>query len=352
MDLLRIFNSDMRAVEFYAYGPASQVLRVAEDALPPIPGASEVLIRVLAASVNPVDCAIRNGYGKDVFRLKGQVGPEPFPQRLGRDAAGVVQAVGANVKGFQAGERVYCAPTKACQANLIAVDASEVAHMPAGLSFLEAASLPFVALTAWSALVGQAGLDEASAHQKRILITRGAGGVGSFAIQLMKAWGAYVATTCRSRHVDYLRQLRPDHIVDYTQTPIPEAVSHIDVALDSSFDAQEAVLSTLKTHAGASYITIVSPKMRLIDEFGLKEGVRRADAQLAEKVHAQSLLGRHYYWGFMKPDGAALAKVTQRIESGQIRPLIDKVFPLEQIALAHEYCESGEAQGKIVIDMS
>ena len=342
----------MRAVELYAYGPASEVLRVAEDAVPPVPGASEVLIRVLAASVNPVDCAIRNGYGKEVFRLKGQVGPELFPQRLGRDAAGIVQAVGAAVKGFQAGERVYCAPTAACQADFIAVDESEVAHMPVGLSFLEAASLPFVALTAWSALVGQAGLDEISARHKRVLITRGAGGVGSFAIQLMKAWGAYVATTCRSRHVEYLRQLRPDLIIDYTQNSIPKAVSEIDVALDSSFDAQEAVLSTLKTHAGASYITIVSPKMRFIDEFGLEEGVRRADERLAENVRAQNLLGRHYYWGFMKPDGAALEKVTHRVESGQIRPLIDKVFPLEQIALAHEYCESGEAQGKIVIDLS
>ena len=342
----------MRAVQFYAFGPASEVLRVVDDAAPPVPGASEVLIRVLAASVNPVDCAIRNGYGKDVFRIKGQVGPEPFPQRLGRDAAGIVQAVGAAVKGFRAGERVYCAPTKACQADLIAIDASEVAHMPTGLSFVEAASLPFVALTAWSALVGQAGLDEISARQKRILITRGAGGVGSFAIQLMKAWGAYVATSCRSRHVDYLRRLRPDLIIDYTKTPIPEAVSQIDVALDSSFDAQEAVLSTLKTHAGASYITIVSPKIRLIDEFGFEEGVRRADERLAENVRMQSQLGRHYYWGFMKPDGAALAKITHRIESRQIRPLIDKVFPLEQIALAHEYCESGEAQGKIVIDMS
>ena len=342
----------MRAVEFYAYGPASEVLRVANDAVPPVPGASEVLLRVLAASVNPVDCAIRNGYGKEVFRLKGQVGPELFPQRLGRDAAGIVQAVGAAVKGFQAGERVYCAPTKACQADFIAVDESEVAPMPAGLSFLEAASLPFVALTAWSALAGQAGLDEVAARQKRILITRGAGGVGSFAIQLMKVWGAFVATTCRSRHVDYLRQLRPDLIIDYTRTPIAEAVSQIDVALDSSFDAQEAVLSTLKTHAGASYITIVSPKMRFIDEFGLEEGLRRADALLAEQERSQSLLGRHYHWGFMKPDGAALAKVTPWVESHQIRPLIDKVFPMEQIALAHEYCESGKAQGKIVIDMS
>lgn len=342
----------MRAVEFNAYGLAREVLRVATDAVPPVAGPTEVLIQVLAASVNPVDCAIRSGYGKEVFRLKGQVGPALFPQRLGRDAAGIVRAVGAAVTGFQPGDRVYCAPAKAAQADLIAVESREVAHMPAALSFIEAASLPFVALTVWSALVDKAGLDETSARHQRVLITRGAGGVGSFAIQLMKAWGAFVVTTCRSRNVEYLRQLAPDLIIDYTQTPIAEAVSGIDVALNSSFDAEDAVLATLKTGAGARYITIVSAKMRLIDEFGLEEGVRRADARLAEKSRVQSELGREYHWGFMKPDGTALQTLSRLVDEHRIRPLIDRVFPVEEIALAHEYCESGQAQGKILIDWS
>jgi NADPH:quinone reductase-like Zn-dependent oxidoreductase len=342
----------MRAVEFTAYGPAPQVLKVALDAPPPVPRPTEVLIEVRAASVNPVDCAIRSGYGKEVFRIKGQVGPHLFPQRLGRDAAGVVRAVGAAVHGYHPGDRVYCAPSRAAQADLIAVEASEVAPMPDALSFVEAASLPFVALTAWSALVGQAQLSEASTPERRVLITRGAGGVGSFAIQLLKAWGAYVATTCSTRNVDFVRRLAPDRVIDYTRESIADAVGDIDVALDSSFDTEVAVLATLKTGADATYVTIVSPKMRLIDEFGLEEGTRRADERLAERVQVQANLGRRYNWGFMKPDGAALAAVTRLVDEGRIRPLVDKVFPLDQIALAHEYCESGQARGKIVIDLT
>ncbi len=342
----------MRAIEFTGYGPAAQVLSLVLDAPPPIAGPTEVLIQVLAASVNPVDCAIRSGYGKEVFRVKGQVGPNLFPQRLGRDAAGIVRAVGAGVVEFQPGDRVYCAPARATQADLIAVEASEVAHMPVALTFVEAASLPFVALTAWSALVGQAGLNAASAGNKRVMITRGAGGVGSFAIQLLKAWGAYVVTTCSSRNVDYVRQLEPDLIIDYTQESISAAVDNIDVALDSSFNTESALLATLKTHADASYVSIVSPKMRLIDEFGLEEGVRRADEQLADRVRSQAKLGRHYHWSFMRPDGAALRTVTALVEADRIRPLVDKVFPPDQIAVAHEYCESGRARGKIVIDLS
>jgi NADPH:quinone reductase-like Zn-dependent oxidoreductase len=342
----------MRAVEFTAYGPALQVLKVALDAPAPVPGPTEVLIEVRAASVNPVDCAIRRGYGREVFRFKGQIGPHLFPQRLGRDAAGVVRAVGAAVRTYHPGDRVYCAPTRAAQADLIAVETSEVAPMPAALSFVEAASLPFVALTAWSALVGQAQLSEASARDRRVLITRGAGGVGSFAIQLLKTWGAYVATTCSPRTADFVTRLAPDRVIDYTRESIADAVGDIDVALDSSFDTEVAVLATLKTGADATYVTIVSPKMRLIDEFGLEEGTRRADECLAERVQVQAKLGRRYYWGFMKPDGAALAAVTRLVDEGKIRPLVDKVFALDQIALAHEYCESGQARGKIVIDLT
>jgi NADPH:quinone reductase-like Zn-dependent oxidoreductase len=342
----------MRAVEFIGYGPAAQVLRINRDATVPAIAPAEVLIRVLAASVNPVDCAIRSGYGKEVFRFKGQVGPDLFPQRLGRDAAGIVEAVGGAVTNFATGDRVFCAPTRAAQADFIAVDASEVAHMPSALSFTEAASIPFVALTAWSALIGQGGLNAQSASSKRILITRGAGGVGGFAIQLMKAWGAYVATTGSARNVEYLKALGADLVIDYSREKIADAVRDIDVALDGAFDTEASVLGTLKVGSDAAYITIVSPKMRLIDEFGIAEGTRRADHLLSDRAQIQQGLGRRYYWGFMRPDGAALNIVRELAESGRIRALVDRVFGLDQIAEAHEYCESGQARGKIVMDLS
>jgi reticulon-4-interacting protein 1, mitochondrial len=342
----------LRAIEFRAYGTAADVLQLVTDAPPPAVQPDEVLIRVLAASVNPVDCAIRRGYGKEVFRAKGQVGSDEFPQRLGRDAAGIVQSVGASVTAFKPGDRVYCAPARATQADLIAVEASEVALMPSRLTFVDAAAIPFVALTVWNALVGQVGLSSTSTSGKRILVTRGAGGIGSFAIQLLKAWGAYVIATCRTRNIDFVKGLGADLVVDYTEQSVTDTVIDMDVVLDSSFDMEAALLSTLKVGAGASYITIVSPKMRLIDEFGLREGARRADELLAERVRTQLALGHHYHWGFMRPDGAALAAISKLVEEGRIRPIVDRVFPMAEIALAHEYCESGQAQGKIVINLS
>ena len=340
----------MRAVEFNRYG-AADVLEIVTDATVPTPAAGEVQIRVLAASVNPSDCAIRGGYGKEVFRHKGQVGSTPFPQRLGRDAAGIVTAVGTGVEKFKPGDAVFTAPTRATLADYICVDASEVASMPKSLDFIAAASLPFVALTAWTALVNQAGLNPQSARGKRIVISRGAGGVGSFAIQLMKAWGAHVASTCSTRNVELVRDLGADVVVDYTRERIRDVLRDYDVVLDGAFDMEEELLATLKIGADACYVTIVSPKIRLIDELGMEEGQKRGTALLAERVAQQSALGRRYFWGFMQPDGAALEAVGQLVEAGKIRPLVDRVYPLAEIAAAHTYCESRQARGKIVIDL-
>lgn len=342
----------MRAVELTRFGAAADVLRVVENAERPAPGPGEVLIQVRAASVNPVDCAIRRGYGKDVFRSKGQVGTEPFPMRLGRDAAGVVAALGPGVTSFAVGDRVYSAPTRATQADFIAVAAAELAVMPRNLDFVAAASLPFVAMTTWNALVNQVGVTPKRAAGMRIVVTRGAGGVGSFAIQLMKAWGAHVATTCSTRSVDFVRSLGADVIVDYSRSKVGDELRDYDVVLDGSFDLEAELLGTLKTAANAAYITITSPKIRLADEFGLDEGLRRADELLADRVAAQATLGRRYFWGFMRPDGAALSRVAELVEQGAIRPVVDRVFRLAEIAAAHDYCESGLARGKIVIDFS
>lgn len=342
--------STMRAVEFNSFGAAHDVLEVVDDARVSPPAPHEVQIRVLAASVNPSDCAIRSGYGKEVFRHKGQVGQSHFPQRLGRDAAGLVNAVGQAVQGFVPGDKVFTAPTRATMAEYINVDAKEVARMPANLDFIAAASLPFVALTAWTALVHQVGLGPQQARGKRVVVTRGAGGVGSFAIQLMKAWGAHVATTCSTRNLELVTRLGADVAVDYTRRSVSEVLKDYDVVLDGAFDLEQDMLATLRTGADASYVTIVSPKIRLIDQFGPEEGLQRANALFNERATQQAALGRRYFWGFMRSDGAALSEVGKLVEAGAIRPLVDRVYPLRQIADAHAYCETRQARGKIVID--
>jgi NADPH:quinone reductase-like Zn-dependent oxidoreductase len=338
----------MRVLEINRYGPPAEVLEINTEGPIPSPSAGELLIEVKAVSVNPVDCAIRRGYGREVFRSSR---PAEFPVRLGRDASGVVVAVGAGVQNFRPGDAVWTAPSSATSADYITVASSEAALMPKNLSFVEAAALPFVAMTVWNTLVNQVGLSSNSTSGQRVLITRGAGGVGSFAIQLIKTWGGYVASTCSTRNVEFVGRLGPDLVIDYATQSIAE-LRDFDVVLDSSLDKDEVLLNALKIDAQATYVTITSPKMRLVDEFGLELGLKKADQLLASRRAEQAQLGRRYHWGFMKPSGHALSEVTNLVEAGRLKPLVDRTYPLEHIADAHEYCESGRARGKMVIDMT
>jgi reticulon-4-interacting protein 1, mitochondrial len=338
----------MRAIEFNRFGGV-EVLELVTEAPAPTPAAHEILIQVHAASVNPVDCAIRRGYGKDFFRAATQVGSQEFPRRLGRDAAGVVTGVGSAVTSFRVGDRVYVAPPRASIAEFITVDASLAAPMPTNIDFVEAASLAFVAMTAWNSLVNQVGLNGANARGKRVFIARGAGGVGSFAIQLVKAWGGYVASTTSTRNVQFVKSLGADRVVDHTIESLADLPKDFDVILDSTFTESDKLLNLLKVNDDAGYVTITSPKMRLEDEFGAEEGGRRSVALFQKHSDAQAALGRRYYWGFMRPDGRALREVSALVEASAIRPVVDRTFRLEDIAAAHEYSESGQARGKIVL---
>ena len=341
----------MRAIGYRKPSPELDHLEMF-DIPRPTPEGRDLLVEVRAVSVNPVDCAIRRGYGREVFRTSGEAGQMAFPMVLGRDAAGVIVSVGSNVENFRPGDSVWTAPTNPTSADFIAVSASEAALMPKGVSFVQAASLPFVALTVWNALVNQAGWSPGSFSGKRVLITRGAGGVGGFAIQLVKAWGGFVASICSSRNVEFVKGLGADLVVDYAQQPAPAELRDFDLVLDSSFDKERQLLDALKVNASATYVTITSPKIRLADELGLEVGFQKADELLASRRAEQASLGRHYHWGFMRPDGQALAEVARLVERGQVKPLVDHIYSLNRIADAHEYCESGQAQGKIVIDMT
>jgi len=357
----------MRSVQVHRYGPAEDVLTLVEDTPVPEPAPDEILVAAHATSVNPVDCSARAGYGRNIFStLWGGL-----PLILGRDVSGVVVAVGRDVEAFAPGDEVYAAPHIGCYAEYVTVKAAHAARKPGNLSHLEAASLPFVALTAITALRDHVGLGPHDCAGRRVVVPRAAGGVGSFAIQLLKAWGASVTAICSTRNVELVTRLGADIVVDYRRQDFSRALSDYDVALDtigkpSDFEAMdgkrynegspddfdEQLLSVLKTHADAAYVTICSPKMVLTDRYGLEEGLRRAEEIYARRREAQRALGRRYYWSFFNPDGGALAEVAALVEAGRVQPVIDRVFPLEEMAAAHLYCESGRAQGKIVIDIA
>lgn len=355
----------MRAVVMRRYG-AADVLEVCDDVPVPEPASDEILLRVHASSVNPVDCTARAGYGSNIFStLWGSL-----PLVLGRDVSGVVVDAGRDVEQFTPGDEVYAAPHIGCYAEYVAVKAQHAALKPRNLTHVEAASLPFVALTTYAALVSNAGMSADEYAGKRVVVPRAAGGVGSFAVQLLKAWGARVAAICSTRNVGLLAELGADVIVDYTKQDYRELLSDYDVAFDTvgrpgDFEAvegtkynsgnppdfDERLMSVLKQHAGAVYVTICSPKMVLTDLYGLVEGTRRAQLVYEERRAAQEALGRRYCWSFFSPSGEDLTEVAALAEKRAIKPVIDSVFPLERMTAAHEHCESGRAQGKIVIEI-
>ena len=356
----------MRAVSFAEYGPAKEVLLFSTDTPVPEIGEDEILIKVHATAVNPVDCTARSGYGRNIFStIWGEL-----PLILGRDVSGVVAEIGKSVSKFSIGDEVYAAPHIACYAEYVAVKAEHAALKPVNISHQQAASLPFVALTTWTALVDHAGLNETNTEGKKIVIPRAAGGVGSFAVQLMKAWGAYVAGICSSRNMDLVTSLGADEVIDYGKDDFSLLLKDYDVAFDtvgktSDFEAigapayidgneidfDEKLLSVLKVDDSAVYVTICSPKMILTDKYGLEEGARISEAEFKKRAHAQQARGIAYYWSFCNPNGQALEVISRLVEANRIRPVVDRVYSLDEMVAAHEYCETKQAQGKIVIDV-
>ncbi len=341
---MRLADS-MKVAQYDQYGAARDVLKIV-DAPIPEPRPDELLVRVRASSVNPIDCALRSGYGREFFETRASL-----PLRPGRDVAGEVVRVGSAVTTFSPGDAVYASVFYGANAQYTPVPAAHAALKPSSLNFREAAALPFAALTAWTALVKTARLDERTTPGQRVLIPRGAGGVGSVGIQLVKAWGGYVASTCSTRNVELVRSLGADLVLDHTKQELRGKLRDFDVAFDTSFDTEQILLDALKIEGGARYVSVVSPKLKLIDQFGLEAGLKEGERVLAERVKEQAALGRSYAWVFTELDGGALRSIAQLVDAGKIRPIINQVFPFERLAEAHEHCETARAPGRIVIDL-
>ncbi len=306
----------MKAVIIEDYGSAEQ-LKYTEDDQPELKD-NDVLIEVVATSVNPVDWKIREGYLKEMI-------PYNFPVILGLDAAGIVKEVGQNVRAFKVGDKVFSRPDitrDGTYAEYVAVDESLVAKKPIHLSFEEAASIPLVGLTSWQCLVDFANIKEGD----RVLIHAGAGGVGSFAIQLAKAFGAWVATTCSTKNVDFVKSLGADKVIDYENEDFTQVLQDIDIVFD--------------TLAG----DIQTQSYDVLKEEGILVSIAgQPDQELAKakKVKAGYV--------FLEPDGEQLAKIGELIEQGKIRANVGTVMKLEEIQEAHRLSETHHAKGKIVL---
>lgn len=305
-----------KAVVIHQYGDAEQ-LRLEEVACP-APQADQVLVRVHAAGVNPLDWKLRSGHVKDRLPLE-------MPAILGADVAGVVESVGDDVQGIQVGDEVFAMiGLSGAYASHVNVDASFVAPKPASLSFAEAASVPLAALTAWQGLYEQAEL----AAGQSVLVQAAAGGVGGFAVQFAHLHGARVIGTASAQNVDYLQGLGADQVIDYRTQAFEEQVSDLDVVVETmGGEISERSVSALKS---GGVLVQVLPSTDEAEKLAEARGVRMTRLMV-------------------RPDGKQLAKIGNLLDSGQVTTTVAAVFPIEETGKAHAMNADGHTRGKIVL---
>jgi NADPH:quinone reductase-like Zn-dependent oxidoreductase len=310
----------MKAIRIHNYG-GPEVLQYEEAPRPKVAAATEVLIRVHAAGVNPIDWKVREGYMKDFW-------PHEFPLILGWDLSGVVEKIGTGVSHFKKGDEVYSVPDASrdgAYAEYIVVRESEVALKPKSLHHVRAAAVPLAAVTAWQALFDAGQLKRG----QRVLIHGGSGGVGHVAVQLAKWKGAHVLATASTKNQELLRELGVDEPIDYTKQKFEDVARDVDLVLDLiGGETQERSWSVLKK--GGSLLSLVQPP-----------SVEKAKAL---GVRAAFVAGH--------PSGAQLAEIAKIIDSGQLAPVIDRILPLSEVRRAHELSQSGHTHGKIVLRIS
>lgn len=294
----------------------------------PMPEANEVQIKIVCSAVNPVDWKIRSG-------LLQQRMPHHFPLIPGWDAAGIISAIGSDIKKFKIGDEVFAYCKKSAKqdgtyAEYICVNAeNHVARKPQNLSFAQAAAIPLAGLTAWQSLFDSAGLKK----DESVLIQAGAGGVGSLAIQFAKLIGARIITTARKCNHDYVKRLGANLAIDYKESSVSNEVKKFaPEGLDVIFD-------TLGGEAYKESYSLLKPGGRLVSL------IEHPNEALDKKFKVKS------FYVFVNPNGKELQHISDLIQSGKVKPIPIQEMPLEKAAEAQEENRQGHVQGKIVLNV-
>jgi NADPH:quinone reductase-like Zn-dependent oxidoreductase len=331
----------MKAFVVGEYGKSG--LRAA-DVPEPTVGLRDVLVRVCAASINPLDKMIRNGEFKLLLKYR-----TPFV--LGHDVAGVVTQVGADVRDYKVADEVYARPRDlriGAFAEYIAIDHADIALKPNSLTMEESAAVPLVALAAWQALVELAQIKPG----QKVLVHAGAGGLGSTVVQLAKHLRAYVATTAHGNDEQKVRGLGANEVIDYTKADFAELLSGYDVVLDSLGGDNLAKSLTVLTPGGLAISVVGPPDPAFAEQLG-RPLLTPVMALMSRRVRARARkLGVRYSFFFMRADGAQLKKLAALYDAGTLRPVLDRTFPFDKTLDAMAYVEQGRAKGKIVITMA
>ena len=312
------------------------------DVPEPVVGAHDVLVRVEAAGLNPLDEGIRAGAFKQILRYR-------LPLILGNDLAGTVIRVGGKVRGFKPGDEVYARPDKdriGTFAERIAVAEADLALKPASISMEEAGSLPLVALTAWQALVERGNVQPG----QKVLIHAGAGGVGSIAIQLAKHLGATVATTASDSNSDFVRELGADTVIDYHTQDFEQLLDGYDLVLDS-LGGENLEKSLRVLRPGGKAIGIAGPPdAAFARELGANAVIRLVTTVLSSGIRRKARrLGVTYEFLFMRASGDQLRQISALVDSGAVRPVVGRVFDFDQTVQAVQSLNKGGVRGKAVI---
>ncbi|EMV1559573.1 NADP-dependent oxidoreductase [Enterobacter ludwigii] len=330
----------MKAFTFKRYGKSPEL--GFDDIDFPSPGDDEILVKVYAVGLNPIDNMIPTGMFKRVLHFS-------LPATLGSDVSGVVVATGRRVTRFNAGDEVFASifdRGTGSLAEFVRVPENLAALKPATLDFVQAASLPMVGLTSWQALTERAKL---RAGQK-VFIPAGSGGIGSFAIQLAKHLGATVGTTTSTANIDWVSRLGADEVVDYKKQEFEKVLSGYDIVLGTiRGDAIEKSTQILKP--GGKIVSLIGPlDTAFARERHLNVFLRFVLGLLSRKIMRLSKKrGLTYSFLFVRPDGSQLSQIAELMDAQRIKPVIDNVFPFAETGDAFAYLARGHAKGKVVV---
>ena len=332
----------MQALQLKKYGGLDHAAFVE---LPrPTPGPGELLVRVHAVGLNPIDNLIPKGDFKPILKTR-------LPATLGSDLAGVVVAVGGGVTRFRVGDAVYASifdTPHGSLAEFAIVPEQAAALKPANLDFVQAASIPMVGLTAWQAMHERMQLKPG----QKVFIPAGSGGIGTFALQLAKYLGARVGTTTSTANVELVRGLGADEVIDYKKQPFEDVLRDYDAVLGTvRGDGLEKALQIVKP--GSHVVSLIGPPDAAFARArGMNVVLKLVFGLLSRKIIGLAQRrGASYAFHFVRPDGGQLARIAALLEAGTIRPVIDGVFPFAEAKQALDYLAQGRARGKVVVQL-
>ncbi len=319
----------MRAIRFTKYGPPDLLQLIEVET--PTPNPDQVLVRVYAAAANPLDWHRMRGSPFLVRIGDGLL--KPKNPKLGADIAGRVEAVGSAVTGFQPGDEVFGSVGSGGFAEYVCARARNLAHKPGNVSFEEAAAVPVVGSTA---LQGLRDIGHIQAGQK-VLVNGASGGVGHFAVQIAKAYGAEVTGVCSTRNLDMVRSLGADHVIDYIREDFSRTGQRYDLIYDSIGNRSVFAYRRALKPQGVCVITGFTGFSRLLEQMTL--------GKLLSKNGGSKIGGM----GMAKVTSEDLLVIKELLETGKVSPVIDRSYPLSETAEAIRYLETGHAKGKVVI---